>query len=77
MNFFNETNDASVTAQGHFTQGVSLHYQETFNTAKEFKLLQKFLNIFRKKDKKVKFEKENRRSEKWQPLPEEDDNTQD
>ncbi|MFT4602348.1 MAG: hypothetical protein ACI857_002534, partial [Arenicella sp.] len=77
MNFFNETNDASVTAQGHFTQGVSLHYQETFNTAKEFKLLQKFLNIFRKKDKKVKFEKENRRSEKWQPLPEEDDDTQD
>lgn len=71
MNFFNETNEASITAQGHFTQGVSLHYQETFNTTKEFKLLQKFLNIFRKKDKKVKFEKENRRSEKWQPLPEE------
>ena len=72
MNFFNETNEASITAQGHFTQGVSLHYQETFNSSKEFRLLQKFLNIFRKKDKRVKFEKENRRSEKWQPLPPEE-----
>lgn len=72
MNFFNETNEASITAQGHFTQGISLHYQETFNTTKEFKALQKFLNIFRRKDKKIKFEKENRRSNKWVPLPEEE-----
>jgi len=76
MNFFNETNEASITAEGHFTQGVSLHYQETFNTAKEFKLLQKFLNIFRKKENKVKFKKENRRSSKWQPLPEEEETTE-
>ncbi|MEO9531510.1 MAG: translocation/assembly module TamB domain-containing protein [Crocinitomicaceae bacterium] len=72
MNFFNETNEASITAQGHFTQGVSLHYQETFTTTKEFKLLQKFLNIFRKKENRVKFESEDRRSDKWVPLPEEE-----
>ena len=71
MNFFNETNDASITAQGHFTQGVSLHYQETFTTTKEFKLLQKFLNIFRKEENKVKFKSQNRKSDKWVPLPEE------
>jgi hypothetical protein len=70
MNFFNETNEASITAQGHFTQGVSLHYQETFTTTQEFKLLQKFLNIFRKKENKVKFESQDRRSDKWVPLPE-------
>ena len=31
MNFFNETNTSSVTSQGQYTQGVSLHYQETFD----------------------------------------------
>jgi hypothetical protein len=70
MNFFNETNSTSITSQGHFTQGVSLHYQETFNTIKEFRAWQKFLNIFRKKENRVKFDKINRRSDKWVPIPE-------
>ena len=73
MNFFNETNEASITAQGHFTQGVSLHYQETFNTTREFRAWQKFLNIFRKRANRVKFEKENRKSDKWRPIPEEEE----
>ncbi|MEZ4923329.1 MAG: translocation/assembly module TamB domain-containing protein [Crocinitomicaceae bacterium] len=69
MNFFNETNSSSSTAQGRFTQGVSLHYQETFNTTKQFRAWQKFLNVFRKKENRVNFEKINRRSEKWVPIP--------
>lgn len=69
MNFFNETNNSSMTSQGHFTQGVSLHYQETFNTTKEFRAWQKFLNVFRKKENKVKFDKINRRSDRWVPIP--------
>ncbi|MCG8575108.1 MAG: translocation/assembly module TamB [Flavobacteriales bacterium] len=53
VNFFNESNTGSEAAQGPFTQGVGLHYQEEFNTTKEFKLLQGFLNIFRKPANKV------------------------
>jgi hypothetical protein len=71
MNFFNETNSSSVTSQGHFTQGFSLHYQETFNTTREFRAWQKLLNIFRKRENKVKFEKTNTKSDKWVPIPEE------
>jgi len=71
MNFFNETNQSSVTSQGNFTQGVSLHYQETFNTTKEFRLLQGFLNIFRKKENDVNIKKDKKKNSKWQPLPEE------
>lgn len=48
MNFFNESNTGSDAQKGPFTQGVSLHYQETFETTKEFRLWQGFLNIFRK-----------------------------
>jgi len=75
MNFFNETNQSSVTSQGHFTQGVSLHYQETFNTTKEFRLLQGFLNIFRKKENDVDIKKDKKKNSKWQPLPEESTDT--
>lgn len=75
MNFFNETNSSSITSQGDYTQGISLHYQETFNTTKEFRMWQKFLNMFRKKDKRIKFDKRSRRSEKWVPLPEASDST--
>lgn len=75
MNFFNETNSSSVTAQGQYTQGISLHYQETFNTTKEFRLWQKFLNAFRSKDKKVEFTKNNRKSDKWVPIPDDSDTT--
>ncbi|MBD3636737.1 MAG: translocation/assembly module TamB domain-containing protein [Crocinitomicaceae bacterium] len=75
MNFFNETNSSSITTQGNYTQGISLHYQETFNTTKQFKLWQKFLNIFRKKGNKVKFEPKENTNDKWVPLPEEESDT--
>jgi hypothetical protein len=54
INVFNESNqDASSQDQGNFTQGIGLHYQESFNSVKDFKLWQGFLNIFRKKEKDV------------------------
>ncbi|UKN02625.1 translocation/assembly module TamB [Paracrocinitomix mangrovi] len=53
MNFFNESNTSASAESGKYTQGVSLHYQETFHTTKQFKLLQTFLNIFRKKENRV------------------------
>ena len=57
LNFFNETNQGTDANGSPFTQGVSLHYEETFNTSKDFKLLQRFLNIFRRKENKVPVEK--------------------
>lgn len=53
VNAFNTSNQGSEAENGPFTQGASLHYEETFNTAKEFKLLQAFLNIFRSKKNDV------------------------
>ena len=55
VNIFNESNAKSVIqnqAQGHFTQGAGLHYQEDFNTVDDFKMVQYFLDIFRKKENK-------------------------
>lgn len=65
MNFFNETNN---TVENHFTQGISLHYLESFNTTKELKLWQRFANVFRRRDKKVQFKKE-KKSDRWTPVP--------
>ncbi|WP_139134350.1 translocation/assembly module TamB domain-containing protein [Crocinitomix algicola] len=53
VNVFNTSNQGSEAENGPFTQGVGLHYSESFNTAEEFKLLQAFLNIFRSKEKDV------------------------
>lgn len=51
---FNESNsNAADKDQGNFTQGVGLSYQESFNSRKDFKLWQGFLNVFRKKENKV------------------------
>jgi len=58
VNVFNESNQGPDAEKGPFTQGVGLHYQEEFNSAREFKLLQKFLNLFRKKGNRVQFQKE-------------------
>lgn len=69
MNFFNETNSSSITTQGNYTQGISLHYQETFNTTKQFRLWQKFLNLFRKKENRVKFESKEKMNPKYVPVP--------
>ncbi len=72
MNFFNESNEGSDAEQGPFTQGVSLHYQESFNTAKEFRLLQGFLNIFRSDSNKVKINKKGKSDGNWEDLPPEE-----
>lgn len=55
VNIFNESNDKSIIQdqdQGPFTQGAGLHYQEDFNNVKDFKVIQYFLDIFRKKKNK-------------------------
>lgn len=62
VNIFNESNDNSVIqdkTNGLFTQGVGLHYQEEFNTAEDFKLLQVLLDLFRN-EKRVKIKKRRR-----------------
>lgn len=69
LNFFNESNTGSEADNGPFTQGVSMHYQETFDTAKEFKLLQGFLNIFRSKEKDVQYRPENKPNPRRTPIP--------
>ena len=74
ISVFNESNTQTILQdqnQGLFTQGVGLTYQEDFNTAKDFKLFQYFLNLFRKKaDKRYPFSNSNKRV----PLPEYDPN---
>ncbi len=55
INIFNESNAKNVIQnkqQGNFTQGAGIHYQEDFNTVEDFKMVQYFLDIFRKKDNK-------------------------
>jgi hypothetical protein len=69
MNFFNESNSGAEADQGAFTQGVSMHYQETFETVEEFKLLQGFLNIFRTDSNDVPVRKASRTNRRRTPLP--------
>ena len=55
INIFNESNDQSTiqsAKQGPFTQGVGLYYKEDFNSFHDFKAIQYFLDIFRKKKNK-------------------------
>lgn len=48
VSVFNETNQNSADQElGHFSQGVGVNYQESYNSRKDFKLWQGFLNIFR------------------------------
>ncbi len=66
INIFNESNQNSVLQSklGLFTQGAGLQYQEEFNSFKDSKILQSFLDIFRKKEnKKVKIKKRNEQQE--------------
>ncbi|MGV3630835.1 MAG: translocation/assembly module TamB domain-containing protein [Bacteroidota bacterium] len=54
VSIFNESNDNTVIQEknlGPFTQGAGLNYQEEFNTFDDFKIVQYFLDIFRKKKK--------------------------
>ena len=52
VSVFNESNDIANQDRGAFTQGFGLSYQESFNSKRDFKLLQGFLNIFRKQENK-------------------------
>jgi len=55
INIFNKSNDQSTiqtAKQGLFTQGIGLYYKEDFNSFKDFKAVQYFLDIFRKKKNK-------------------------
>lgn len=55
INIFNESNDQSTiqsAKQGLFTQGIGLYYKEDFSSFKDFKAIQYFLDIFRKKKNK-------------------------
>lgn len=64
INIFNESNNKTVIQnqqKGNFTQGAGLHYQEDFNGVQDFKALQAFLDIFRKKENKRKKEKRKKR----------------
>jgi hypothetical protein len=53
---FNESNDFDVTntSQAPYTQGVGVYYQEEFDRSADSRLLQRFLNIFRKKSNRKK-----------------------
>lgn len=62
VSIFNESNSYSVIQDknvGQFTQGVGLQYKEQFHTYKDFRVLQVFLDFFRK-DKHIKFTKKRR-----------------
>lgn len=55
VNIFNESNDQSTiqsAKQGPFTQGIGLYYKEDFDSFHDFKAVQYFLDIFRKKKNK-------------------------
>ena len=55
VNIFNKSNDKSTVQtakQGNFTQGIGLYYKEDFSTVNDFKAIQYFLDLFRKKKNK-------------------------
>jgi TamB, inner membrane protein subunit of TAM complex len=71
VNVFNESNQNNVIQdnnQGLFKQGVGLHYQEDFTGGRNFKLVQYFLDLFRKSDNKRFPEK---RKKQQTPVPKE------
>lgn len=62
VNIFNESNDYTVIQDknlGQFTQGVGLLYQEEFQSVRDFRLLQRTLDLFRT-NKRIKSTKKRR-----------------
>ncbi|MDR0803325.1 translocation/assembly module TamB domain-containing protein [Fluviicola sp.] len=54
VSIFNESNDKGVLSnkdKGELTQGVGLHYEESFNNISESRIIEFFINLFRKKNK--------------------------
>lgn len=71
VNVFNESNQYSVIQNknlGLFTQGVGLHYQESFRNIDDFKMIQYGLDVFRPVDKRRFL---GQRKNQEAPIPEE------
>ena len=69
VNAFNRSNSNTVKENaGPFTQGAGLSYHEDFNSAKDFVLLQSFLDVFRSKENKVVKFKRKKRQTKLPPV---------
>jgi hypothetical protein len=63
LSIFNESNDKSVLTnkdKGDFTQGVGLHYEESFNNISDSRIIEFITNIFRKKHKVTNSKRKNR-----------------
>nr|WP_294859382.1 translocation/assembly module TamB domain-containing protein [uncultured Fluviicola sp.] len=63
VSIFNESNDKGILSnkdKGEFTQGVGLHYEESFNNLSQSRIIEFFTNLFRK-EKKVKNSKRKNR----------------
>jgi hypothetical protein len=63
VSIFNESNDKGILSnkdKGEFTQGVGLHYEETFNNISESRIIEFFVNLFRKKNKVENSKRRNR-----------------
>lgn len=63
VSIFNESNDKGILSnkdKGDFTQGVGLHYEESFNNASESRIIEFFINLFRKKNKVNNSKRKNR-----------------
>ncbi len=63
ISLFNESNDKGILSnkdKGEFTQGVGLHYEESFNNISESRIIEFFTNLFRKKNKVNNSKRKNR-----------------
>ncbi|AEA42511.1 hypothetical protein Fluta_0506 [Fluviicola taffensis DSM 16823] len=63
VSIFNESNDKGILSnkdKGDFTQGIGLHYEESFNNFSESRIIEFFANIFRKKNKVNNSKRKNR-----------------
>ncbi|MNX92673.1 hypothetical protein D3C86_1248230 [compost metagenome] len=63
VSIFNESNDKGILSnkdKGDFTQGVGLHYEESFNNVSESRIIEFFVNLFRKKNKVNNSKRKNR-----------------
>lgn len=63
VSIFNESNDKGILSnkdKGEFTQGVGLHYEESFNNISESRIIEFFANLFRKKNKVDNSKRRNR-----------------
>ncbi|MEO9258078.1 MAG: translocation/assembly module TamB domain-containing protein, partial [Crocinitomicaceae bacterium] len=71
VNVFNQSNQYDIISKknlGLFTQGVGLHYQESFSNINDFKLIQFVLDLFRKpENRRYLGKKKNKRV----PIPKE------